>query len=207
MTHRSLNTIKLLTIPLLGGSHSLECISSLLASFAWQHNKSYSFLLQAKPVSMFLFSNREHRQGFGNIININFFSFLCFIFFRYKHNLECPLLLSGNVFKGKYILSAFKCIKSSFVYHSTKVNKSSPHHVTPIFIAVSSDLASVNNSHVLLSTISFSSLLKNSRFTKLTSNVQYSSSKFLYCVYIVIDANNKYVFARKEWGEQRERNR
>ena len=110
-------------------------------------------------------------------------------------------------FKENTFSQHLSAVKSSFVYHSTKVNKSSPHHVTPIFIAVSSDLASVNNSHVLLSTISFSSLLKNSRFTKLTSNVQYSSSKFLYCVYIVIDANNKYVFARKEWGEQRERNR
>ena len=62
--------------------------------FAWQHNKSYSFLLRAKPVSVFLFSTREHKQSFGTIINISFFSFLCLIFFRYKHNLECPLLLS-----------------------------------------------------------------------------------------------------------------
>lgn len=110
-------------------------------------------------------------------------------------------------FKENTFSQHFSPVESSFLYHSTKVSKSSPHHVTLVFIAVSSELASVNNSHVLLRTISFSSLLKNSRFTKLTSNVQYSSSTFLYYVYIVIDAKNKYVFARKEWGEQRERKR
>ena len=207
VTHCSLNTIKLLTIPLQGGSHSLECISPLWPPLPGSTIKVTLFYFTPN-LSLCFYSAPENTGRVSATLSTSasfHFYVSSFSDTSITQNIHC--FFQEMYFKENTFSHHFSPLKSSFVYHSTKVNKSSPHHVTSIFIAISSELASVNNSHVLLSTISFSFLLKNSRFTKLTSNVQYSSSKLLYCVCIVIDAKNKYMFARKEWGEQMKRNR
>ena len=162
VTHCSLNTVKLLTSPLPGGSRSLECISPLCSPLPGSTIKVTLFYF-AQNLSLCFYTAPENTVRVSAPLSISasfHFYVSSFSDTSITQNVHC--FFQEMYFKENTFSQHFSPVESSFLYHLTKVNKSSPHHVSPVFIAVSSELASVNNSHVLLRTISFSSLLKSS---------------------------------------------
>lgn len=125
VTHCSLNTVKLLTSPLPGGSHSLECISPLWPSLPDSTIKVTLFYF-SQNLSLCFYMAPENTGRVLAPLSIpasSHFYVSSFSDTSITQNVHC--FFQEMYFKENIFSQHFSPVKSSFVYHLTKENKSS----------------------------------------------------------------------------------